>query len=313
MSSPAGPALAWVESPLQLLSAAEWADRRHATSGEPTRVAYRISDPQVVTTAEALSAMGAPFARFEPYYGIPWAALASSRHWGIGDPLSGQFRVAANALPTPRRLTVLDDGSMVVHAMRAIAGEADYARPGQQESRSKLLLGEFARARLRRLGFRRRLELFTAFPAAHAPAERAGATVETNDFRWLRAAARRGERPRIALPGARLALGTARVVDGLLHPGRHLAWLRTLGAEGEIGYLPHRRETPQLLEAIAAIPGVSVVRTGLPVELVLASVAIPLQVHALPTSATTTLRAVLAGTGSVIHRAQLPSQTEVAA
>jgi hypothetical protein len=308
-SETAHPALAWVESPLQLLSAAEWAHRHLVTTGETTRVAYRITDPQVVTTAEALARMRAPFARFEPYYGIPWAALATSRHWVVGDPLSGQFRLAASVLAMPRRLSVLDDGSMVVHAMRAIAGEVPYARPGQTESRRKTVLGEFAGARLRRLGHRRRLELFTTFSAAHAPAEQVGARIVANDFGWLRDAARRGDSPRIPLPGPRLALGSASVVDGLLHISRYLEWLRDLARDAPLGYLPHRRESPELLEAVAAIPGVTVIRTGLPVELALASSSLPLELHTLPSSAITTLGVVLAGSGSVIRCTRLSKQS----
>jgi len=300
-------ALAWAESPLQLLSAAEWAQRHLRETGQATRVAYRISDPQVVATAEALLRMRAPFARYEPYYGIPWSALAVARHWIVGDAFSGQFRLAASVLPSPRRVTIVDDGAMVVHTMRAIAGETPYARPGQAESRSKTVLGQLAGARLATLGRGRRLELFSAFAAAHDPAERAGATVVPNDFAWLRDAARRGGAPRIELPSRRLVLGTARVVDGLLSPARHFDWVRELAREAPLGYLPHRRESSELLAAVATVPGITVVRTGLPVELALAGAVEPLELHALPSSATTTLAAVLAGTGSVIRTGRLPA------
>lgn len=307
------PALAWVESPLQFLSAAEWAHRHLCATGEPTRIAYRILDRQVVATAEALHRMRAPFAAFEPYYGIPWARLAGARRWVVGDPLSGQFRAAASVLPTPHRLTIVDDGAMIVHAMRAIAGEAAYARPGQTESRSKAVLGELAGSRMRRLGHERRLEVFTAFPGAHAPAERVGAEVGANEFAWLRESALRGDAPRTSLPSTRIALGTARVVDGLLRASHHLAWLRGLARDAPIAYLPHRREVPELLDAVAAIPGVTVVRTGLPVELALAATAEPLELHTLPTSATTTLAAVLHGTGSVIRVGRAPASPEAQA
>lgn len=294
-------ALAWVESPLQLLCAAEWAARRIRERGAPATVAYRISDPQVVATAEALHRMRAPFARFEPYYGIPWTRLVTARTWAIGDPLSGQFRAAASVLPSPSRLSILDDGAMIVHALRAIAGEVPYGRPGHRESARARALGELAGARLRRLAGRRRLDVFTAFSGAHAPAERLGAAVAVNDFAWLRDAARGGDSPRIPMPTSRLALGTARVADGLLAADAHLEWVRRIASSAPVSYLPHRREREESLEAVRAIPGVTVVRTGLPVELALAAAREPLEVHALASSATTTLAAVLAGTGSLIR------------
>lgn len=300
-------ALAWVESPLQVLTAAEWAHRYRAATGGSTAIAYRISDPQVVSTVEALHRMGAPFSRFEPYVGIPWMLLAASRHWVIGDPLSGQFRAAAAVLPRPRRVTVVDDGAMVVHAMRAIAGEVDYSRPGQTESRTKVLLGGLSAERMRGLARAGRVELFTVFEAAADPARRSGVAVTTDDFGWLREAAGGVDAPAIRLPHHRIVLGSARVVDGLLRAERYLAWVRGLAEERPITYLPHRRETPALVDAVSALTGVSVVRADLPVELVLAGNREPLDLHTLPSSAVTTLRVVLEGTGSTIHAGRLPA------
>ncbi|TXK17124.1 hypothetical protein [Homoserinibacter sp. GY 40078] len=300
-------AVAWVESPLQLLAAAEWAHRHRTRTGGTTSVMLRITDPHVVSAAEELRRMGAPFVRFEPYVGIPWARLAGSRHWVVGDPMSGQFRAALSVLPSPRRVSLVDDGSMIVRAMAAIAGETHYSRPGHAESRMKTVLGEFAGARLRRLAHERRLELFTAFPAALPTAERLGATIAIDEFAWLRDAAARGLAPEIDLPGERLVLGTARVVDGQLSAEDHLRWVARLARDEPVGYLPHRREAPEQLAAVAALPGVTVVRTGLPVEIALAGARRPLEIHALPTSATTTLSAVLRGSGSVIRTGSIPT------
>jgi len=300
-------ALAWVESPLQVLTAAEWAHRHRIDTGRSTAIAYRISDPQVVTTIEALHRMRAPFSRFEPYVGIPWTRLVGSRHWVIGDPLSGQFRAAAAVLPRPNRMSVVDDGAMVVHAMRALAGEVDYARPGQYESRTKVLLGGLSAERIRSLAHAGRVELFTAFGAAADPARRAGIEVAVDDFAWLRRAGRDEGAPRIRLPHPRIVLGTARVVDGLLRAERFLAWVRSLTGQGPITYLPHRRETTALVDAVASLPGVTVVRSELPAELVLAGIGEPVELHTLPSSAVTTLRVVLDGTGSTIHAGRLPA------
>ena len=306
MSNDTHDALAWVESPLQALTAAEWAHRHRLETGGTTAIAYRISDPQVVPTVEALHAMAAPFSRYEPYLGIPWTRLATTRHWVIGDPLSGQFRAASATLPRPRRITVVDDGSMVVHAMRALAGEVDYSRPGQTESRAKVLLGGLSAERLRRLARDGRVELFTAFGAAADPARRAGATVGFDDFSWLRGVVRGAGAPEVRLPHHRIALGSSRVVDGLLRAERYLAWMRELVERGPVVYLPHRRETPELVDAVGSLRGVSVLRTGLPAELVLAGTREALELHTLPSSAVTTLRLVLDGTGSTIRAGRVP-------
>jgi hypothetical protein len=74
----------------------------------------------------------------------------------------------------------------------------------------------------------------------------------------------------------------------------------TEAAAGDLAYLPHRRETDEMLAAVAEFPGVKVFDTGLPIELVLAGAREPLEVLTLQTSATTTLTHVLAGTGSSV-------------
>ena len=82
---------------------------------------------------------------------------------------------------------------------------------------------------------------------------------------------------------------------------QYLAWVATEAAAGDLAYLPHRRETDEMLAAVADFPGVRVFDTGLPIELVLAGAREPLEVLTLPTSATTTLAHVLEGTGSSIR------------
>ena len=95
--------LAWVESPLQLLCAAEFA----ASLGLRVRVAFRLSGPQMTATAQELLTRGAPFTDAVPYYGVPWGLLADHRDWIIGDAFSGQFRSAMSLL-APRTVTLVD-------------------------------------------------------------------------------------------------------------------------------------------------------------------------------------------------------------
>src|SRR4051794_22146628 len=89
-----GRQIAWVESPLQLVCAAEFA----AHQGRSMDVVFRLTGPQMPATAQLLRDRGALFSRVEPYYGIPWERLASRRDWVIGDLFSGQFRTAMSTI-----------------------------------------------------------------------------------------------------------------------------------------------------------------------------------------------------------------------
>ncbi len=287
------PPLAWVESPLQLLGAAELA----AARGIRIRVAFRLSGEQMTTTTAELLRRGAPFTVAEPYYGIPWGLLSGHRDWVIGDAFSGQFRSAMTML-RPRSVTLVDDGAMSIHVAEALAGRVDYSRPGQRESGLKTVLGGWARDRMLRLTATGGLRMFSAF-ADHAPLaglDARGVAVTQNDFSWLR----EHGRP-MAIPEGRVVLGSAAVQDGTLTPERYLAWLRGVAAEGPAAYLPHRREPLDVLRAVEAVDGLTVRTSGLPVELALAGTAEPLEIVSLRSTAAITLRQVLEGSGSSIR------------
>lgn len=305
MEHDASHGIAWVESPLQLIAAAEWASRQE----KPVVVALRLGSPQMAATAEELLARGARFAEVIPFYGIPWNLLSRHREWAIGDGFSGQFRGAASTL-SPRTVTVLDDGAHTIFLADALLERTGFARPGQRESALSTLLGGRARTRLLRLAGRGRLEISTAFDLGEDRMRALAArTIRVTPHRleWVRATARP-----IAVPGNRVMLGSARVVDGILPLDQYLAWVATEARAGELAYLPHRRETPELLDAVGEFPGVTVFDTGLPIELVLAGAQEPLNVLSLPSSALTTLGHVLEGTDSVIRLAgAVPRATRV--
>jgi len=288
--------LAWVESPLQLIAAAEFA----AAQGRAIDVAFRLSGPQMPATAQALLQRRALFSRCEPYFGIPWALLADRREWVVGDGLSGQFQLAMSVLGS-RSVTFLDDGIMTIQLARALAGTAALSRPGQGMSRRRALIAGLARERLATIAARESLTMFTVFaehPALRALAHR-GAGVVENDFAWLR----ENGRP-TSLATRRVVLGAAAVADGTVEAGPYIEWVRS-AAEGGATYLPHRREPEWLLACVAALPGVTVLRTGLPVELVLAGATEPLDIVSLRSTAVVTLRVVLAGSGSTIRSSLL--------
>jgi hypothetical protein len=285
--------LAWVESPLQLLCAAEYASRL----GRPIAVAFRLTGEQMPTTAQELLDRGALFSSIEPYFGIPWGLLRAQPDWIIGDGFSGQFRSAAAVL-RPHSITLVDDGDMTVHLAEALLGTRRFGRPGVRERRVAGALGGLTRERMLRLAASGRLAMFSAFanePAVAALSAR-DVDLDINRFDWLRSHVRP-----TTLPHQRLVLGSARVVDGLVEETAYLRWLRDVAEQAPISYLPHRREDRTASARIGRLPGVEIVDSGLPAELTLAGTREPLEIVLMRSSAVTTLRAVLAGTGSSIQ------------
>ena len=293
-----GAVLAWVESPFQLLSAAEWA---HA-AGRRVAVAMRVSGPQMETTAAELIRRGAPFSEVTPWVGVPWGRLADEREWAVGDGFSGQFRVAITAR-RPRSVTLLDDGANTLALADALLGRTAFRRPRREEGRVARLLGDLARHRLLSLADREALELFTVFPLG-APRTDAlaarGIATRRHSFAWTRSAA---DPP--ALPGDRVLLGSALPTDGHVPIPEYLRWVAGQADDDAVVYLPHRRERSDVLDAVRRMPQVHLLETGLPVELVLAGIRRPIELVSLQTSAATTLELLLGGTGSIIRQTAL--------
>ena len=264
-------AFAWVESPLQLLCAVEYA----SLAGIPVRIVPRAGALQLTATSERLRSLELPpgVEITEPHM-LP---LPSSKHWIIGDAWSGVVH-SLLAVRMPQRLTVVDDGSASLRLPRALAGRSSLSRSGRPTA-----LADLAAARLRSLDGRGALELFSYYRLDH-PAR------IPNRFGWLSA-----NRPE-ALTGGDVVLGSASVVDGLMSESRYLDWVsrQPRGAT----YFPHRRESLHQLEQVASL-GLTVETTGLPIELVLAG-GRGLRVTSLPSSAVDSLRILLAGTGSII-------------
>ncbi|MFE5410272.1 hypothetical protein [Microbacterium sp. NPDC056569] len=296
--------LAWVESPLQLVGAAEWAAAHRST----VPVAGRLT-PQISATADVLLARGARFGALEPYLGIPWNLLARHGHWLVGDGFSGQFRMAAAVL-RPHRITFLDDGAHAIAYADTLLGRRPYARPNIDERGLTTVVAPFAAELVHRRATARRAGMFTAFDLG---ADRVDALadhgfgIRRHDFSWTRATA-----PAAPELGRRVVLGSALPVDGRMLLIDYVRWVRDAAAGGAV-YLPHRRETGEQLHAVATVPGLHIHRTGLPVELVLAGAQAALEVHTLPSSTTTTLPLVLAGTGATMHTGRVRRSARTAA
>ncbi|MBA8816919.1 hypothetical protein FHX48_002013 [Microbacterium halimionae] len=293
--------IAWVESPLQLLGAAEWghAHRRKVP------IAGRLT-AQMSATADELISRGAPFGECAPYLGIPWQLLATHRHWLVGDGFSGQFRLAASVL-RPRSITFLDDGANAVAYADALIGYVPYARPGVAERGLTTRVAPIARERVLALARRGTVDIFTAFELGASRIERLediGVTSNRHSFTFTRATARP-----LPLETGRVVLGSARVVDGRMPEATYLRWVAAEASVAAFTYLPHRREPEAQIAAVTALPGVRVHRAELPVEMLLAGTTHPLDVVSLASSALTTLSLVLAPSGSRIQERRMRGET----
>jgi len=264
-------AFAWVESPLQLLCAVEYA----ALASIPVRIVPRAGARQLAATAVRLRELGLPEGvQITEPKALP---LTSADHWVIGDTFSGRVQTLL-AVRMPQRLTIVDDGLDSLRLPTALAGRSQLSRSG-----ARTALATLAAERLRSLDGRGALELFSYYPLRH-PAR------IPNRFTWL------GARRTPSLQSGQVVLGSAAVVDGLMSEDTYLDWVARQPRDAV--YFPHRREETRLLERIGAL-GLTVTVTGLPIELVLAG-ARALSITSLPSSAVDSLRIVLAGTGSTI-------------
>lgn len=303
MGSPTMSVLAWAESPLQLVGAAEWA----AAHGRRVPLAGRLT-AQMSSTADELVERGAMFGPSEPYLGIPWNLLATHRHWLVGDGFSGQFRLAASIL-RPRRITFLDDGANAIAFADALTGRGPYSRPGVVERGMTRRLVPFAIEQVLGRALAGDVEIFTAFDFGErrsADLADIGVRVERHRFEWTR----RTARPFTPVTDGRVLLGSARPVDGRMPLAEYLDWVRREASLAPVTYLPHRRESAAQTAAVSAVPGVHVWTQSLPAELILAGATEPLEILTLPSSTTTTLPLVLQGTGSVIRSGRSEIDTE---
>ncbi|MFC7383225.1 hypothetical protein [Sphaerisporangium rhizosphaerae] len=298
-----GSAVAWVESPLQLLCAVE---ARHAgLIGPDTRVVTRGRLPGLRVTRAELDALELPagLSIQAADQGMPRPGRRDA--WVLGDAFSGRMQLTSlTAFPT--RMVIVDDGLATIRLLELLtAGLATpLLRARAAAKPSRLVLGVAAGIRLRAAARAGRLTVFTALPvpAALADAVRGlGAELVTHDFAWLRS------QPVVAHPRPRentVVLGTSLVRNGLIHRDRYLSWLFAL--EGPLAYYPHRREDPGDLAAVRDHPGVTVYDAGAPVEMTLRDLRPGQRVLSLPSTAVTSLRVLLAARGVPVQTVEVP-------
>jgi hypothetical protein len=298
------PAVAWAESPLQLLCVVE---ARHAgLVGPGTRVVCRAGLAALRRTRTELLRLDLPEGLELATADRRMPRPRRGGTWVFGDAFSG--RVQVTWLTTaPGRIVIVDDGLATVHMLEllAAADRPPLLRARARAGPARRALGRAAALRLRAAASAGRVTVFTALPVPErlrkAAAER-GAAIRTHDFAWLRAQPVGHPPPRERT----VVLGTSLVRNGLVRRDRYLDWLARLGAEEPIAYYPHRREEPADLARIGDLPGVALHPAGVPVELTLRALAPGQRVLSLPSTAVTSLRVLLAPRGVRVDAVEVP-------
>lgn len=305
-----GSAIAWVESPLQMLCAVE---AHHAgLLGARARVVPRAGLRPLVLTRREISRLGPPdgLELAAPGPGMPRPRRGAT--WAVGDAFSG--RVQAGWLTAlPGRIVIVDDGLATIRLLELLTGRIwtpllrARATAGPLRAGLRSALGTAAGLRLRAAARSGRLSIFTALPV---PAELAravrdrGAELVTHDFAWLRSQPLRRPRPEERT----VVLGTSLVRNGLIHRDRYFTWLAGLGSSGPVAYFPHRREDPHDLARVGEQPGITVYDGGIPAEMTLRGLAAEQRVLSLPSTAVTSLRVLLSARGVTVETVEVPDE-----
>ncbi|MEU0126112.1 hypothetical protein ABZ114_31340 [Streptomyces albidoflavus] len=301
-------ALAFVESPVQLLNVLEWA---HASGQDPDRLTLVVLSPldpmsrgQLRRMAELARGEGVEV-RWEEARGGMAAPLATVRGLAprlreagrvvIGDPFSRYVQLLL-ALSRARDLVVVDDGTATVEFLAQLArGErlVRWHRRGGRRGPRELLLAPVSAAARRRLTpgeGRPRIEVFSAMPVDAAPE---GLTLTRNTLAWTRA---RFGPPR--LTGGADLVGTSLVETGVVDEARYREAVHALvRAHGVTRYFAHRRESAAKLRDLTDGTGLEVVRPDLPLELIARRGPTGRTLLSFPSTVVHTLPLALAGTG----------------
>jgi hypothetical protein len=286
---------AWVESPLQALSAIE----AHAAGqlGRRTLLTPRLGVDSLAPTLDHLARMRLPegLSIGSTDDGRRAGRPADGRTWVVGDGFSGQVQKEL-ARDGSGQIVVVDDGRATLHLLSLLADGGPLVRARAETGPTRRLLGRVAAKRLRAAARERRLTIVTAYdvdPEVRGRLEGMGARLRRHRFEWLRQQAVPAAPER-----ATVVLGSAMVDDGLVHAQPYLDWVRVRAEEGPVAYYPHRRESVGNLDRLRHESGVRVYRPGLPAELSLRGVTSAHRVVCLPSTTATTLSAVLAGRGT---------------
>ena len=268
--------VAWVESPLQLVGAAEWAD----AAGVRVTIAGRLT-AQMSETADELLARGAPFGDLRAVPRDPLAAARRSTATGWSATDSPDSSVSPRRCSGRSGITFLDDGANAIAFADTLLGRRPYARPGVSERGLTTMVAPFAlddRSAVARLAGR--------VAVLHGLRPRRGARRPASrdlGFGIDVATASSGRGATAPAADAR----TAASCSGSAQPGRRPHDAATTTSTGSRPRRPRgpsrtcriAARRPSCSRAVAAIPGVTLRRDRTcPVELVLAGATEPLEI-----------------------------------
>jgi hypothetical protein len=279
--------IAWVESPLQLVNAVEYA----AATGEPLRICLRARAKQLQYTANTL----APHLPDGVSISGSWALAYLSpfmfaRKRLVGDAYSGQFRLAV-ALTGVRDLVAVDDGSAMLNFATQVLEARPLRRSGKAEGWLARRLGRIASLRLHHTLQHGGMRTFSAYSEDEelTALAAAGATVLHNRYRWVRKTKFVKDDDAMET----VVLGSALHDDGFVKGAAYQEWVQQQVAAGAGVYFPHRREKAKSLKHFKHTEGLKVRKAELPIEIVLASSRTVTTVITLPSSVVATLRSIL--------------------
>lgn len=303
--APSPRAIAFVESPVQLLNVLEWA-RASVTGAELTVVVLSPTDPmsrgQLRRMAELARDAGFTV-RWQEARGGASAPLRTIRELApllrkaerivIGDPFSRYVQLLLT-LVSSKELTVVDDGTATMEFIaQLVHGEplVRWHRRGGRRGPRELVLAPVSAVARRRLtpSRTRSVEVFTSMPVEAPP----GITVTANTFEWTKATF---GPPRIS-KGADM-VGTSLVETGVVDLEQYVKAVGSLArGHGAKRYFAHRRESVEKLHRLATETGLEIVRPDLPLELIARRGPIGSTVLSFPSTVVHTLPLALAGTG----------------
>lgn len=286
--------VAYVESPLQLLSVLE--AHAYGAVGANTEVLVRDPHGTIAPTLSALRTLGLPVGvkvhvSKDSQVGLGRSPVKADFQHVLGDPFSGQQQSGLLRRSRVGEIVMVDDGLNTYAAIEALAANKPLVRPGATSSSARKALGLATTHILRKAAFAGRLTIFTAMPPTDRMLSEVAvldARLITHEFNWLT-----GKPMGNQIVEPRVIVGSGFAADGLINGADYVNWVAEVSDLVETRYLPHRRLPTALEQQIAQLPHVVIDQQHTAVELELRSLRNGQEVHLLPTTALVTLAPML--------------------